>query len=164
MLAKIKEENLKPDAIAGTATAGISWAAWVAERLNLPMGYVRSKPKGHGAGKMVEGLSPDLFSTVKSGLEILVVEDAFSTGGSSIKSAEALRSELNASVDNVLGIFSWDTPAFFTNQTASQLNMIAFTNFKEIAEALLEAGKISESEKSSLERFHTNPSDWWQSN
>lgn len=150
----IKSRNINPDAVAGTATAGISWAALVADRLNLPMGYVRSKPKGHGAGKMVEGRLP-------LGANVMVVEDAFSTGGSSIKSAEALRTELEATVTDVFGIFSWDTPTFFENKDAAGLTMTAFTNFTEIVEALLEAGRISAEEKASLERFHHNPSEWW---
>jgi len=52
----IEERGLKPDYIAGTATAGIPWAAFVVERLNLPMVYVRSNPKGHGAGLMHLGM------------------------------------------------------------------------------------------------------------
>ncbi len=51
----MEAQNLKCDYIAGPATAGIPWAAFIADRLKIPMLYVRSKPKGHGAGKMVEG-------------------------------------------------------------------------------------------------------------
>jgi len=156
MVEKIKELNLEPTAIAGTATAGISWASWVAGILGTPMGYVRGKPKGHGAGKMVEGLGSNLG--IKP--NIVVVEDAFSTGGSSIKSAEALRKECNAEVKYIFGIFSWDTPAFFENSRKAGLEMISFTNFAEIAEALLEAGKISPTQKESLERFHQDPKGW----
>ena len=159
MIEKIKELGLMPDAVAGTATAGISWASWVAGIMNVPMGYVRGKPKGHGAGKMVEGLGKKLGSKPN----IVVVEDAFSTGGSSIKSAEALRSELNAEVTHVFGIFSWDTPAFFQNSRSAGLEMISFTNFSEITEALLEAGKISPTQKTSLEKFHQDPPNWFQS-
>lgn len=150
MVQKIKEIGLEPQATAGTATAGISWAAWVADKLDIPMCYVRSKPKGHGAGKMVEG-------RIGKNQKIIVIEDAFSTGGSSIKSAEALKSELNAEVSYIFGIFSWDTPQFFENVEASGLNMISFTNFHEIADALLESGKITPEQKIELEKFHNNP-------
>lgn len=163
MINQVRTLGISVDAVAGTATAGISWAAWVADRLDKPMCYVRSKPKGHGAGKMVEGRipkpSPD---SGESRLNILVVEDAFSTGGSSIASAEALRAELGADVTHILGIFSWSTPEFFTRQKHANLEMIPLTNFEEITAALLEAGKISETEKADLETFHRNPRTWYK--
>src|SRR3989338_2567053 len=67
----------QPEVIAGTATAGIGWAALVADRLKLPMVYVRAKPKEHGEGKQVEGRLP-------KGSRVVVVEDLLSTAGSSI--------------------------------------------------------------------------------
>ena len=155
-LETISQNNLPADVIAGTATAGISWAAFVAQRLEKPMLYVRPKPKGYGAGKQVEGRT-----TIKNP-RVLVVEDAFSTGGSSIRSAKALEKELNAEVTHILGIFSWDTPAFFENRKKSGLNMMAFTNFDEIIEALYESGKITEIEKEHLIKFHAHPEDWWE--
>jgi len=158
ILGKISELGLAPDAIAGTATAGISWASWVAGIMDVPMGYVRGKPKGHGAGKMVEGFG----SRLNTRPQIVVVEDAFSTGGSSIKSAEALRKELGAEVKYIFGIFSWDTPAFFENKRTAGLEMISLTNFQEIIDTLLESGKISPTQKQSLERFHQDPPNWWQ--
>lgn len=150
----METENLKCDYIAGPATAGIPWAAFIADRLKIPMLYVRSKPKGHGAGKMVEGK----VSTKNP--NIVVVEDAFSTGGSSIKSAEALRAEVGATVTHIMGIFSWSTPQSVTNAQAADITLAPLTEFNEIVEALLEAGKITEAEKESLERFHENPTNW----
>jgi len=150
----METENLKYDYIAGPATAGIPWAAFIADRLKIPMLYVRSKPKGHGAGKMVEGK----VSTEDP--NIVVVEDAFSTGGSSIKSAEALRAEVGATVTHIMGIFSWSAPQSVTNAQAADITLAPLTEFNEIIEALLEAGKITEAEKEILERFHENPTDW----
>lgn len=115
--------------------------------------YVRSKPKGHGAGKMVEGRG-------EIGRNILVVEDAISTGGSSIKSAQALRDELDGKVENILAIFSWSTPLSVENAKKANLNILPLTDFSEIAESLLESGKITEEEKSELERFHDDPKEW----
>ena len=51
----ISRENLSADIVSGTATAGIAWAAFIAQELNKPMLYVRPEPKSHGAGKQVEG-------------------------------------------------------------------------------------------------------------
>ncbi len=150
----IKNENLPADAIAGTATAGIPWAAFVADRLEKPMLYVRAKPKDHGVGKMVEGRG-------EQDKNILVVEDAISTGGSSITSAIALRNELNATVNHILGIFTWSTPKVAENEVEHNVKFHSLTEFSEIAEALESAGKITADERASLERFHDNPREWW---
>lgn len=86
--------------VAGTATAGIPWAAFVAWELNIPMVYVRSKPKSHGAGRMVEGY-------IEPKKNVVVIEDLISTGGSSIKSAHALKNEFNANVLGIMSIFEY---------------------------------------------------------
>ena len=157
MIEKIKELGLTPDAIAGTATAGISWAAWVAGIMNVPMIYVRKKTKGHGADKLIEGR----FN--QSNANIVLVEDAFSTGNSSISAAAAIQNELGAKVPNILGIFTWNTPQFQKNNQTSGFSMSSLTTFAEIAEALVEAGKISPTQKESLERFHQDPPNWFKS-
>src|SRR5699024_3675138 len=81
---KIEKMREKPDVIAGCATAGIPHAAWLADRLNLPMIYVRSKPKGHGKGNQIEG-------EIQKGQKVLVIEDLISTGGSSIDAGKILQ-------------------------------------------------------------------------
>ncbi|NCP67393.1 orotate phosphoribosyltransferase [bacterium] len=150
----MERENLKCDYIAGPATAGIPWAAIIADRLKIPMLYVRSKPKGHGAGKMVEG------KVFTQNPNIVVVEDAFSTGGSSIKSAEALRTEVGAMVTHIMGIFSWSTPQSITNAEEADITLAPLTEFHAIVKALIDSGKIDQTQKESLERFHDNPSQW----
>ena len=95
---KIAAMEEKPDIIAGCATAGIPHAAWLAEKLDLPMVYVRSKPKGHGKGNQIEG-------KISRGQKVLVIEDLISTGGSSIESAKALQAE-GADVLAVFAIFT----------------------------------------------------------
>jgi orotate phosphoribosyltransferase len=152
-LSWIEKQSESIDIIAGTATAGIPWAAFVAEKLGKPMLYVRSKPKGHGAGKMVEGRA-------ESGKTIMVVEDAISTGGSSIQSVQALRNELNAEVKTVLGIFSWSTTLSAQKAKEAGITFAPLTDFQAIAQALLETGRISFEEMDSLNRFHENPETW----
>ena len=80
--------NHVPDAevIAGTATAGIPHAAWVAERMGLPMVYVRGQAKGHGKKRRVEGR--ELI-----GERVVLIEDLISTAGSSCDALEALQEE-----------------------------------------------------------------------
>lgn len=154
-------ENSECDYIVGPATAGIPWAAMLADRLKIPMLYVRSKPKGHGAGKMVEGrVDAALQKSLGEKPRMVVVEDAFSTGGSSIKSAQALRDEAQAQVDEILGIFSWDTAQAKTNALAAQVKLSPLTEFNEIVEALVGADKITAAEKLILLDFKSNPAQW----
>ena len=80
----IRELYPDTEVIAGAATGGIPHAAWVAQKLNLPMIYVRDKAKGHGKENLIEGkLNP--------GQKTVVIEDLFSTGGSSIKVGQAVK-------------------------------------------------------------------------
>ena len=72
------------DAVAGGETAGIPFAAWIAERLGLPMLYVRKKPKGFGRDAQIEG-------ALAEGARVLLVEDLTTDGGSKLRFAEAIR-------------------------------------------------------------------------
>lgn len=96
------KEDLRPDVIAGTATAGIPWAAWLADALNLPMVYVRSSAKDHGRKNLIEG-------QVTPGARTLLVEDLISTGKSSLAAVDALEAE-NMKVLAVVGLFHYNFP------------------------------------------------------
>jgi orotate phosphoribosyltransferase len=102
LAASVTEGFAGVEIVAGTATAGIPWAAMLAERLCLPMVYVRSAPKGHGQGRQVEGRLPE-------GAAVLLVEDLVSTGGSSASAVEALRKE-GARLLGIQAIFSYALP------------------------------------------------------
>ncbi len=96
----IKDRYKDVELIAGTATAGIPWAAWIADALNLPMVYIRSKPKGHGLKSAIEG-------KISAGQKTLIIEDLISTGKSSLEAVEhAKQDELN--VLAVLSIFTYE--------------------------------------------------------
>ncbi|MGH1334230.1 MAG: orotate phosphoribosyltransferase, partial [Exiguobacterium indicum] len=94
-----KVKGLAVDVIAGTATAGIPHAAFVAERLGLPMVYVRSGNKKHGKGNQIEGV-------IQPGQRVVVIEDLLSTGMSAIEAAEALQAK-GANVIRIQAIFSY---------------------------------------------------------
>lgn len=96
----VHAKGLSPQVIAGTATAGIPWAAWIAEEMSLPMVYVRSSAKSHGRQNLIEGqLAP--------GSNVLLVEDLISTGKSSLQAVEALR-QAEAKVLAVIGLFHYN--------------------------------------------------------
>jgi len=93
LAAAIRQRFPEVEVIAGTATAGIPHAAWVADILGLPMVYVRSSAKGHGQGRQVEGKP-------LSGESVVLIEDLVSFGGSAATAVEGLRAERG----NVIGV------------------------------------------------------------
>ena len=88
------------DVIAGGETAGIPFAAWIADRLALPMQYIRKKPKGFGRNAQIEGYVVD-------GARALLVEDLATDGGSKINFVKALR-EAGQPCDHVFVFFFYD--------------------------------------------------------
>ncbi len=88
------------DAVAGGETAGIPFAAWLSERLALPMLYVRKKPKGFGRDAQIEG-------NLEEGARVLLVEDLTTDGGSKIKFAQALK-QAGATVNHAFAVFYYD--------------------------------------------------------
>lgn len=88
------------DAAAGGETAGIPFAAWISDRMGLPMQYVRKKPKGYGRDAQIEG-------DISEGQRVLLVEDLTTDGGSKLKFAEAIR-RAGATCDHTLVIFYYD--------------------------------------------------------
>ncbi|HIV73929.1 MAG TPA: orotate phosphoribosyltransferase [Candidatus Pseudogracilibacillus intestinigallinarum] len=139
---KLVELNMTPDVIAGCATAGIPHAAWLADELNVPMAYVRSKPKGHGKGNQIEG-------KVEIGQKVLVIEDLISTGGSSIDAANVLREE-GADVLGVFAIFTYGLQKAVDRFKQEDLFMDTITNFDHLLDVLREDGKINSEDTSRL--------------
>ncbi|QDL91110.1 orotate phosphoribosyltransferase [Paroceanicella profunda] len=88
------------DAIAGGETAGIPFAAWIADRMGLPMQYVRKKPKGFGRDAQIEG-------DIREGQRVLLVEDLTTDGGSKLRFAEAIRTA-GAECAHTLVVFYYD--------------------------------------------------------
>ena len=137
------------DCVAGTATAGIPHAAWVADRLRLPMVYVRAQAKAHGKGKQIEGGSV-------SGLRVVVVEDLVTTGGSSLQTVSVLR-EAGAQVDRCVAIFSYDFREADEAFKAAACRSTALCGF----DALLEAcDTLDDAARTELQRWHADPHAW----
>ncbi|WP_431189518.1 orotate phosphoribosyltransferase [Aciduricibacillus chroicocephali] len=139
---KIKELGVKPDVIAGCATAGIPHAAWLAEELDLPMVYVRSKPKAHGKGNQIEG-------AVSAGQKAIVIEDLISTGGSSIESAKALQAE-GVEVIQVMAIFTYGLDKAKNNFAEAGLDYSTISGFDQLIDLLVDEGEITTADKEKL--------------
>ncbi|WP_306598744.1 orotate phosphoribosyltransferase [Geothrix sp. 21YS21S-2] len=141
-----------PTLIAGTSTAGIAWAALVADELDLPMAYVRPEPKKHGMGRQVEGPHTD-------GHRVVLIEDLISTGGSSIKCVEALRHE-DAQVVEVLALFSYDLPQAAAAFREAGVDLKVLATFPELAARAREKGILEERDMESLKEWRADTVAW----
>jgi orotate phosphoribosyltransferase len=141
-----------PTLIAGTSTAGIPWAALVADQLGLPMAYVRPEPKKHGMARQVEGVHAD-------GHRIVLIEDLISTGGSSIKCVEALRHE-DAEVLEVLALFSYGLPQADAAFQAAKVELKVLATFKELAERAAALGSLDGRDAESLAEWQQDAASW----
>lgn len=145
---KIKEHFPEVEVVAGTATAGIPHAAWVSDLLELPMVYVRSKPKDHGRGNQIEG-------KVEPGQKVVVVEDIISTGGSSLKAVEALR-EAGCDVVGVVCVYTYNLPKAEEAFDKAGVKYISLTNFDYLIEAASETGAIKPEDIPFLKNWHAD--------
>lgn len=151
MLEKLSPLSDSIDTIAGTATAGIPHAAWLADRLNKPMLYVRSKPKQHGSGNQIEGkLQPQQRA--------LVIEDLISTGGSALNAVAALR-EQGAIVTHCLSIMNYGFTSTQEAFTTAKVNVISLAHFPDL---LHHSELLPLEQRPILESWQQNPSGWQQ--
>lgn len=148
----ISEKYPKVEVIAGTATAGIPHAAWIAAELDLPLVYVRSKPKDHGRSKQIEGV-------LHPGAKTVVIDDLLSTGGSVLKAVKAAQNE-GADVLGVGAIFSYQLQAIVDNFRQADLSYFTLTNYSELLEVAVETNYISTTERAALEKWRHDPENW----
>lgn len=141
-----------PDVIAGTATAGIPHAAFIAQRLKLPMVYVRSQPKDHGKGNQVEG-------KIKRGQKVLIVEDLISTAGSSIRVAQALR-KLGANVTDEVAIFTYHLKESEYNLKKNNIKLHNLTDLDHSARAAVKKGLLKHEQVEIILNWAKNPKAW----
>lgn len=146
-VAILREKNWQPDNIAGCATAGIPHAAWLASRLDLPMVYVRSSPKGHGKENQIEGY-------VKKDDKVIVIEDLISTGGSALETVKALK-ENGVIVLGVLAIFSYGLQRAKQQFANEGVPYEVITDYDFLLDLLTKKEKITESEKIKLQAWRT---------
>lgn len=148
----VRGQGMDPDVIAGTATAGIPHAAWLAERLDLPMAYVRSSAKSHGTGNQIEGV-------VEEGDVVVLVEDLISTGGSALTAVEALR-EAGAIVRAVVAIFTYELATSTEAFAASNVALHTLTSFSTLVDVAQSQGDLSDDQLASLQTWRSDPESW----
>lgn len=137
------------EVIAGTATAGIPHAAWVAQKLNLPMAYIRDKAKGHGKQNQIEGI-------IQEGQKVVVIEDLISTGGSSLKAALAVI-EAGGDVQSVMAIFTYQFAIAEEAFREEGIELQTLSNYTTLVGEARRLGKIGDSEVALLQSWRENP-------
>ncbi len=148
----VLEHFPEAEAVAGVATGAIAQGALVADALNLPFAYVRSKPKDHGLENLIEG-------ELKPGLKVVVVEDLISTGGSSLKAVEALRRH----GCEVVGMVASYTYGFDVAEKAFEeagVKLVTLTDDDHVVATALETGYIAESDIQLLNDWRKDPAGW----
>jgi orotate phosphoribosyltransferase len=153
---RIIEDFPEVASIAGVATAGIPQGTLVADLLDLPFLYVRSKPKGHGLENLIEG-------SYQRGQKIVLVEDLISTGGSSLKAVEALR---NAGLE-VLGlasIFNYGFDIADQSFQQAQVRWFSLSNYQLLIDQATKEGLVNASQVNLLQSWREQPDRWKISN
>lgn len=148
----ILERFPEAEAVAGVATGAIPQGAMVADTLNMPFVYVRSKPKDHGLENLIEG-------ELKPGTKVVVVEDLISTGGSSLKAVEAIR---NYGCE-VVGMVASYTYGFGVAEKAfkdANVELVTLTNYEAVVAQALATGYIKEEDVELLNQWRKAPSEW----
>lgn len=148
----VKSHYPDAEAIAGVATAGIPQGALIADAMELPFIYVRSSPKGHGMENLIEG-------KISRDQKVVVVEDLISTGGSSLKAAEAL-SEAGIEVVGMIAIFTYGFDQADKNFENAGIPLVCLSNYSNLIEEALNQGYISEDQVASLEAWRKAPEQW----
>ena len=140
------------DVIAGVATAGIPQAALIADVLNMPLIYVRSKPKDHGLEILIEG-------EMKEGAKVVVIEDLISTGGSSLKAVEAIR-KAGGDVVGMVASYTYGFPIAAQAFKDANVKLVTLTDYDHVVAEALATGYIQESDIELLNEWRKDPSGW----
>lgn len=153
LVSRVKALHVEPDVIAGTATAAIGWAALVAQKMDLPLIYVRAKAKEHGAKKRIEG-------DLKPGRDVVLIEDLISTGGSSISSIDALREEGKANVSDIVAIFTYELHASTEKAQQASVKLHPLSDLGTLLEVAIEQGRLTADDAGLAADFAKDPQNW----
>jgi len=148
----VREQYPNTTVIAGVATGAIAQGILVAELLDLPFVYVRPEPKKHGMGNQVEGFLPE-----KS--KVAVIEDLISTGGSSLKAVDALRSE-GAEVLGMAAIFTYGFPLADEAFSKADCRITTLSNYDHLLPRAMSVGQVTDAQLDTLRNWRESPSTW----
>jgi orotate phosphoribosyltransferase len=142
----------KPDLIAGIATGGVPQGVLVAQELGVPFIYVRSSPKDHGMGNIIEGY-------FEKGQRVVVIEDLISTGGSSIKAINSLR-EAGLDIKGLVAIFTYGFEVATKNFADAECPVLTLSDYDTLVDCALKTKYITEDDIVSLHKWREKPEIW----
>lgn len=148
----IEQSGVSFEVVAGTATAGIPHAAWIADKLNLPMVYVRGKAKDHGKENLMEGI-------IEKGQKAVVIEDLISTGESAINSVTAIK-KAGGEISYVFSIITYGLKKAQQNLNDNNLKLVSLTTFQEVTAQALKLNYINENDRQILLDWTSDPNSW----
>jgi orotate phosphoribosyltransferase len=141
------------DIVAGGETAGIPFAAWIADRLSLPMQYIRKKPKGFGRNAQIEG-------NVVADARTLLVEDLATDGRSKVNFCQALRAA-GAQVDHCFVLFYYDIfPNSREVMRELQVELHHLATWWDVLAAAKESRHFDSGVLAEVESFLHKPAEW----
>ena len=149
---KVLECFPEAEVVAGVATGAIAQGALVADELNLPFVYVRSKPKDHGLENLIEG-------DLKPSMKVVVIEDLISTGGSSLKAVEAIRSNA-CEVIGMVASYTYGFPVAENAFREANVRLETLTDYEHVVAEALATGYISEHDVEVLHDWRQAPDKW----
>lgn len=145
-------KNKDFDIIAGTATAGIPWASFIANELDKPLCYIRAEKKEHGKGKQIEGAEC-------KGKKLILIEDLISTGLSSIKAFEAAKEEGAIGLE-IISIFSYEFEKASKNFENAKIKFSSLSDFSTLIKIAKDKKFISEEDFKIAVEWNKNPEEW----
>ena len=148
----LKKITTEVEVIAGTATAGIPHATTLADRLQVPLVYVRSTAKSHGMGNKIEGI-------LKKNQKVLVIEDLISTGGSAVNAVTTIR-EAGGTVDHCFSIFSYGFPESLEKFKSAFCQVHSILDFSELLKVAQSTQDIASNDIQTLQSWQESPFKW----
>ena len=148
----VMEQFPEAEAVAGVATGAIAQGALVADALNLPFVYVRSKPKDHGLENLIEG-------ELKPGAKVIVVEDLISTGGSSLQAVEAIRKN-GSEVIGMVAAYTYGFQVAIDAFKEANVKLVTLTNYEAVVSEAQRIGYITPEDVEILHQWRESPSTW----
>ena len=141
------------EAVAGGETAGIPFAAWISERLSLPMLYIRKKPKGFGRMAQIEG-------EMKEGARVLLVEDLASEGTSKINFVNAIRAA-GGQIAHTFVVFHYGIfPSSIESLKAEGVLLHGLTTWHDVLALAHERGSFTPDQYAAIKSFLDDPEGW----
>jgi orotate phosphoribosyltransferase len=151
--ARIRETAEAFDAVAGGETAGIPFAAWISERLNSSMLYIRKQPKGFGRGAQIEG---DFANNAK----LVLVEDLATDAGSKVNFVNAIR-KAGAAVDLAFVVFFYGIyPEAKTTLASLGVQLLYLTSWPDVLKVAEEGRDFSPETLRDVREFLAAPNEW----